>query len=254
MADAPVEPTRFERQRGLAMAAEAACIYDKTDGFCHPRNAPACDRCWPAAEAVMASTGLSAQAVAWVFRSNQKIEQLAAPAALPKADEPSVAAVEAADKALLQLAQMWGDPAKLYTPRGIDHFALALDAFAAQARTAGFKEAIEKTQPGWRDLSTALRMIRDAVEELGPTGAVPSRDVGPPNPIGEAEDVIAGVVAIEAQARTAAIKECADFVRRAGGSFLDYGDSHAPFIHHDIALALSDALRDLARPTGGDNA
>jgi hypothetical protein len=39
-------------------------------------------------------------------------------------------------------------------------------------------------------------MIRDAVEELGPVGAVPSRDVGPPNPIQDAEDIITGIRAI----------------------------------------------------------
>lgn len=71
------EVDQSQLQPGLLMAAEAACIYGKTDGFCHPRNANAC-RCWDAAEAVMKATGLSAQAVAWVFKNRQAIEKTAA--------------------------------------------------------------------------------------------------------------------------------------------------------------------------------
>jgi hypothetical protein len=48
-----------------------------TDGFCHPRNSPGC-RCWKAAQDTMAATGLSAQAVAWIFRFKRRIEQEAA--------------------------------------------------------------------------------------------------------------------------------------------------------------------------------
>lgn len=67
------EVTRAELQPGLLTAAEAACVYDKTDGFCHPRNTNAC-RCWDAAQAVMKATGLSARAVAWVFKHRKLIE------------------------------------------------------------------------------------------------------------------------------------------------------------------------------------
>lgn len=67
-------PDRASLQPALARAAEAACIYDMTDGFCRPRNAPDC-RCWKAAEVVMEATGMSALAVAWVFRHKRRIEQ-----------------------------------------------------------------------------------------------------------------------------------------------------------------------------------
>jgi hypothetical protein len=73
-----------------------------------------------------------------------------------------------------------------------------------QAEAAGFRSAIDKTTPGFRDLGIALRMIRDAVAELAPVGGLPSRDVGPPDPIGEGEDIIAGIMAIRDQAEAAA--------------------------------------------------
>lgn len=33
---------RADLHPGLHKAAEAVCIYDRTDGFCHPRNHQAC--------------------------------------------------------------------------------------------------------------------------------------------------------------------------------------------------------------------
>ena len=84
-----VEPTqtRARMQRGLLYAAELACIYKLTDGFCHPRNRPEC-RCWDAANAVMKATGLSAQAVHWIFQHIDKIEKDAMPDAGPITASP----------------------------------------------------------------------------------------------------------------------------------------------------------------------
>lgn len=67
---------RADMQPALAKAAEAACIYKMTDGFCHPRNNAAC-KCWNNAKAVQGATGMSNQAVAWIFRNLQKIEIIA---------------------------------------------------------------------------------------------------------------------------------------------------------------------------------
>lgn len=65
---------RRKRQPGLFIAAEAACCYRFTDGFCTPRNVASC-RCWDAAEQVIAATGLSAQGAAWLFQNLSKIEK-----------------------------------------------------------------------------------------------------------------------------------------------------------------------------------
>lgn len=72
------EAERRTMQPALFLAAECACIYRFTDGFCRPQNIASC-RCWNAAEAVMLATGLSAQAVGWVFRNLQHIEREAKP-------------------------------------------------------------------------------------------------------------------------------------------------------------------------------
>ena len=66
---------RAKMQPALLKAAEAVCIYHDTDGFCHPRNDQSC-ACWSKAEAVMQATGLSANAVSWLFQHTEKIEQL----------------------------------------------------------------------------------------------------------------------------------------------------------------------------------
>lgn len=86
-------------------------------------------------------------------------------------------------------------------------------AALSPARAEGFKEAINKTTPGWRDLNTALRMIRDAVEELGPVGAVPSRDVGPPDYIGDANDIITGVTKLVVAAHAEGARQMRDSLR-----------------------------------------
>jgi hypothetical protein len=72
---------RTKDQPALYMAAVEACVTNHTDGFCHPSRHQACTRCWPAAEAVMRATGLSAQAVAWVFAHCRSIEEAAKPKA-----------------------------------------------------------------------------------------------------------------------------------------------------------------------------
>lgn len=68
---------RWQREPGLFKAADAACSYQKTDGFCTPRNVDHCT-CWSDADAVMGATGLSAIAVAWVFKHRKSIEASAA--------------------------------------------------------------------------------------------------------------------------------------------------------------------------------
>lgn len=68
---------RAREQPGLHMAAQEACVTKYTDGFCMARNNPGCPRCWPAAEAVMKATGLSAQAVTWIFAYRSRIEAYA---------------------------------------------------------------------------------------------------------------------------------------------------------------------------------
>jgi hypothetical protein len=64
------------------------------------------------------------------------------------------------------------------------------------AEIARLKEA----DKGWRDnlgaLWAALRMIRDAIEEIGPIGAVPSEESILPEPHHEAEAIIKGIQAI----------------------------------------------------------
>jgi hypothetical protein len=69
---------RMRMQPGLFAAAECACIYWLTDGFCTPRNIASC-KCWDNAEAVMKATGLSAQGAGWIFRNLTRIEQEAKP-------------------------------------------------------------------------------------------------------------------------------------------------------------------------------
>lgn len=59
----------------------------------------------------------------------------------------------------------------------------------------GFKAAMAKVTPAFRDLNVALQMIRDAVEELGPVAACSvSRDQFEPRPIDDAEAIIAGIL------------------------------------------------------------
>lgn len=65
---------RADLSPALHKAAEAVCVYDRTDGFCHPRNHPAC-RCWQIAEEMMLGLGLSANAVSWVVQHKHDIER-----------------------------------------------------------------------------------------------------------------------------------------------------------------------------------
>lgn len=68
---------RCDEQPGLHKAALAACTTRLTDGFCTPNTRDVC-RCWDAAEAAQRATGMSAQAVAWVFNHRSAIEREAA--------------------------------------------------------------------------------------------------------------------------------------------------------------------------------
>ena len=67
------ERDRYKDQPALAHAAECACTYYLTNGFCGPRNAQQC-KCWDHAAATMAATGLSARAVGWIYEHLRKIE------------------------------------------------------------------------------------------------------------------------------------------------------------------------------------
>lgn len=65
---------RCDRQPGLCLAAEQFCSTDLTDGFCSPKQRDVC-KCWDRAEQSMRGTGLSAQAVAWVYAHRHRIEE-----------------------------------------------------------------------------------------------------------------------------------------------------------------------------------
>ena len=65
---------RTKAQPALYMVAETICTYDKTDGFCHPRNCQSCPRCWGAARRLLKDTGLSARAVTWVLMHKERVE------------------------------------------------------------------------------------------------------------------------------------------------------------------------------------
>jgi hypothetical protein len=67
---------RCKLQPALAHAADAACSYFMTDGFCDPRQCQSC-KCWDRASAVMDATGLSARAVGFLFQHRQQIEKSA---------------------------------------------------------------------------------------------------------------------------------------------------------------------------------
>lgn len=65
---------RCDRQPGLALAAEVFCSTDLTNGFCTPKQVDSC-RCWDRAQETMRGSGLSAQAVAWVYAHRKRIEE-----------------------------------------------------------------------------------------------------------------------------------------------------------------------------------
>jgi hypothetical protein len=75
MSDEPVR--RIDTQPALGKVAECLCVYDMTDGFCHPKNNNAC-KCWSRAEEIQQSTGFSAQACVWILRHRTRIETEAA--------------------------------------------------------------------------------------------------------------------------------------------------------------------------------
>lgn len=116
MADTISERERM--QPALAKAAEAVCIYQHTDGFCHPRNNPTC-RCWQMARDVQQATGLSSQAVQWIFKNTRRIEDEAA--STPTPASPPATAAESNAAEWKASAQRWWSAAQ---ERGeqADHF------------------------------------------------------------------------------------------------------------------------------------
>lgn len=67
------DKTRAEQSPALCKVAECFCIYNLTDGFCHPRNKDSC-ACWDKAKAMTESTGMSANACCWVLLNKKRIE------------------------------------------------------------------------------------------------------------------------------------------------------------------------------------
>ena len=97
---------------------------------------------------------------------------------------------------------------------------LFIENDVAAALAAVRRDAHQETAPAFEAMGTALRLIRDAVEELGPAGCVSSRDVGPPDPVGDALDIIAGIQAIILAARREALEEAAKIVRVRARQYL----------------------------------
>lgn len=117
---------------------------------------------------------------------------------------PSADAMDAARNLLLELGCCF-----LNRRKPTVSVAAAIEA----AEDRGKLKAHRAAAPAWEAINIARRMIRDAVQEIGPVGCVKEGDVGPPDPIGEAEAIIAGIQAIEAaaEARSAAqMRELAD--------------------------------------------
>lgn len=113
---------------------------------------------------------------------------------------------------------------------------------AAEAR----RQAMADVAPAWEARGTAWRMVQDAIQELGPVGALDGGDSQgePPNPIRDAERIIVALQKMIAQARRAAIAECADTCRSLG----HYGGSNVQPAIEQIA----DAIRALAdKPAAG---
>ena len=71
-------PDRTELSPALFQLAEVVCIYDRTNGFCHPRNKQGCE-CWQIAANLMSTTGLSSRALQWVLTHKADIEKMATP-------------------------------------------------------------------------------------------------------------------------------------------------------------------------------
>jgi len=143
-----------------------------------------------------------------------------------------------------QIVDSMGEVGRILADHGFiansTHFAVSIELALTAARAQGFKDAIEKTTPGWRDLHTALRMIREAVEELGPVGAAPSRDVGPPDYIKDAEEIIGGIQRIGEQAHAQGVREG---IERCVDHFMAQGDRRLWLGREIIAV-----IRALATP------
>jgi hypothetical protein len=126
----------------------------------------------------------------------------------------------------------------------VEECATALTA----AERAGVKDAINKTTPGWRDLNVALKMVRDAVYELGPVEAIPARDAGPPNYIQDAEDIIAGIQRVEDQAERAGAEKMRERCKHIANIAADlYDDRQGCFESgaHRIARQIADDIEGI---------
>ena len=88
-----------------------------------------------------------------------------------------------------------------------EKLAARIAAVIKSERDHATKEAHTASAPAFRDMGVALKMIRDAVEELGPVAACSvSRDQFEPRPIDDAEAIIAGILAIEECTVESAVK------------------------------------------------
>lgn len=65
---------RCERQPGLFLAAHELCVTDLTNGFCSPKQVDSC-QCWDKAEQMLRGSGLSCQAIAWLYRNRKRVEE-----------------------------------------------------------------------------------------------------------------------------------------------------------------------------------
>lgn len=151
--DAPPSTPARERWRdqpGLFKAAHAACIKRLTDGFCSTRNVNAC-KCWDAAEAVQRATGLSSQAVAWIFDHLQRIEASAS------TDEPTLAPARA-------LVEKWRRRTEAIQ-RAIDAGAYSAEGRQIMAGSIGA-------------ISTCIQEAADALAALSEADAVEAKEDG----------------------------------------------------------------------------
>jgi hypothetical protein len=118
----------------------------------------------------------------------------------------------------------WSAPETSYCGGG---YRIDREKLAARITTVingATRTAHAATAPAFRDLGTALRMIRDAVEELGPVAACSvSHDQFEPRPIDDAEAIIAGILKIKERARLtrllAAMREAGETACRCGDGF-----------------------------------
>lgn len=71
--------------------------------------------------------------------------------------------------------------------------ALRAEVSAKDAKLNHTQRVVEVSTDNLRDALTAMRMIKDAVQELGSVGCVKERDVGPPDYYIDAAEIIGGI-------------------------------------------------------------